>query len=136
MNHLEYPFEESIRVEIKNGKESFIIECELASSEIEIYQSLSYRRSKDFKKPMILLFNDHTKQHFSKHSFAFPVVQACVHYKSKLVKKLSFISKAKEDSGGYIQAFSEFSLALLLPYKSDLVKKIVTDKTRITIKRK
>ena len=134
MKHLQFPFAEKVTIELTNGKKKVLVDCELASSEIEIFQSLSYRTKKDFKKPLVLLFDNPTTQYLSRQSFNFPVIQINVSYSSNLVKKVSFVPKSNKENGQYIQSFSEFSIVLLLPVDSVLKKLIVENKTIISLK--
>jgi len=133
MKHLKFPFAETTTVVVKNRKKSFTVECELASSEIEIFQSLAYRKKKDFTKPLALVFSSPTVQYFSKQSFDFPLVQVNVDYHSNLVKKVLPIPRSSKVNGNYIQAFSVFSLVLLIPANSDLINQIVLDETVIKV---
>ena len=134
MKHLQFPFAENVTIEITNGRKKVLVECELASSEIEIFQSLSYRTKKDFKKPLVLLFDNPTTQYLSRQSFNFPVIQVNVSSSSNLVKKVSFVPKSNKENGQYIQSFAEFSIVLLLPVDSELKKQIVENKTIISLK--
>lgn len=133
MKHLNFPFAETVALVVKNGKAKLTVDCELASSEIEIYQSLAYRKKKDFTRPLALVFESPTVQYFSKQAFDFPLVQVNVDYQSNLVKKVLHIPKSGKVNGSYIQAYSEFSLVLLIPHGSELIKHIVLDQTTITL---
>lgn len=133
MKHLPFPFADNVIVEVKNGKTISKIECELASSEIEIYQSLAYRKRKDFTRPLALVFSSPTVQYFSKQSFDFPCVQVNVDYSTNLVKRILHIPKSGKVNGNYIQAYSEFSLVLLIPAGIALIQNIVLDQTIIRL---
>ena len=133
MKHLQYPFAENVTIEITNGKKKVLVNCELASSEIEIFQSLSYRTKKDFKEPLALMFGNPTTQYLSRQSFNFPVVQVNVNHENNLVKKISLVQKSNKENGQYIQSYAEFSLVLLLPLDSELNKIIVENKTLIQV---
>ena len=133
MKHLQYPFAENVTIEITNGKKKVLVNCELASSEIEIFQSLSYRTKKDFKEPLALMFDNPTTQYLSRQSFNFPVVQVNVNHENNLVKKISLVQKSNKENGQYIQSYAEFSLVLLLPLDSELNKIIVENKTLIQV---
>ena len=133
MKHLQFPFAENVTIEITNGNKKVLVDCELASSEIEIFQSLSYRTKKDFKEPLALLFDNPTTQYLSRHSFNFPVVQVNVNHENNLVKKISLVQKSNKENGQYIQSYAEFSLVLLLPFDSELKKIIVENKTLIQV---
>ena len=133
MKHLQFPFAENVTIEITNGNKKVLVDCELASSEIEIFQSLSYRTKKDFKEPLALLFDNPTTQYLSRQSFNFPVVQVNVNHENNLVKKISLVQKSNKENGQYIQSYAEFSLVLLLPLDSELNKIIVENKTLIQV---
>lgn len=133
MKHLKFPFAENVTIEISNGKKKVLVDCELASSEIEIFQSLSYRTKKDFKNPLVLLFDNPTTQYLSRQSFNFSVTQVNVNHGNNLVKKVSLIPKSNKENGQYIQSYAEFSLVLLLPFENELKKLIVENKTIINV---
>jgi uncharacterized membrane protein (UPF0127 family) len=132
MKHLQFPFAENVSIEITNGRKKVLVECELASSEIEIFQSLSYRTKKDFKKPLVLLFYKPTIQYLSRQSFNFPVIQVNVNHGNNVVKKVSLVPKSNKENGQYIQSYAEFSLVLFLPFDSELKKIVVENKTIIS----
>ena len=134
MKHLQFPFAENVTIEISNGKKNVLVECELASSEIEIFQSLSYRTKKGFKKPLVLLFDNPTTQYLSRQSFNFPVIQVNVNHGNNLVKKVSLVPKSNKVNGQYIQSYAEFSLVLLLPFDTEFKKLLVENKTMISLK--
>jgi hypothetical protein len=133
MKHLQFPFAENVTIEITNGNKKVLVDCELASSEIEIFQSLSYRTKKDFKEPLALLFDNPTTQYLSRQSFNFPVVQVNVNHENNLVKKISLVQTSNKENGQYIQSYAEFSLVLLLQFDSELKKIIVENKTLIQV---
>ena len=133
MKHLQFPFAENITIKITKSKKKILIDCELASSEIEIFQSLSYRTKKDFKKPLVLLFDNPTTQYLSRQSFNFPVIQVNVNYDNNLVKKVSLVPKSNKENGQYIQSYAEFSIVLLLPFETELKKLIEENKTFIHV---
>jgi uncharacterized membrane protein (UPF0127 family) len=135
MKHLQFPFAEKVTIEITNDKKKVLVDCELASSEIEIFQSLSYRTKKDFKNPLVLLFDNPTTQYLSRQSFNFPVIQVNVSFSSNLVKKVSFVPKSNKENGQYIQSYAEFSLVVLLPKDFHLVNQIKENKTTLKISR-
>ncbi|MBU3715216.1 MAG: hypothetical protein FGM46_09780, partial [Ferruginibacter sp.] len=73
MQHLNYPFDQTVTLNITTGGKKILLEAELASSEMEIYQSLNYRQPDEFTRPLVLRFQNPNIQYFSKQSFAFPV---------------------------------------------------------------
>jgi hypothetical protein len=63
MKHLQFPFAENVSIEITNGRKKVLVECELSSSEIEIFQSLwgfspktFLKARSDFASMMFILF--------------------------------------------------------------------------------
>ena len=132
MKYLTTPFEQFIQLEIKNGLRKFTIDCELASSEIENFQSASFRKQNQFRKPLVLKFSNPLVQAFSIQQFQFDVVQVCVGFEDSVVTKVSFVTAYKE-KGTFIQCFSGFSLVLFLKPKHSALKKINVEKTKILI---
>jgi uncharacterized membrane protein (UPF0127 family) len=130
MKYLKFPFADTISINLNNGKRNTIVECELASSEIEIYQSLSYRKLKDFTKPLVLIFENPSIQYFSMQNFAFPLIQVNVDSDTQLVKKISLTTK-KANNAKFIQAYSSFSMTIFFPVNSVLLNQIIIDKTKI-----
>ena len=63
--HLAFPFTGSAQLTIKRKKRVKKIEVELATSEIEIFQSACYRSAKDLQKPLVLVFSNPTIQSFT-----------------------------------------------------------------------
>lgn len=131
MQHLSYPFNQIAKLRITNGNTKIILEAELAYSEIEIYQSLNYRKPDEFTRPMVLRFQNPNIQYFSKQSFAFPVVQVCVDWKTGLVKRVASITQPTNSEGNFIQCYSEFLLVLFLPPNAPVLKQIKTGSTII-----
>lgn len=133
MKNLQFPFVENVSIKITNGKKKVLVDCELASSEIEIFQSLSYRTKKDFKKALVLRFDNPTTQYLSRQSFNFPVIQVNVNHGNNLVKKISLVPRSNKENGQYIQSYAEFSIVLLLPLDTELKKLLVENKTFIQV---
>ena len=131
MQHLSYPFDQTAKLKITNGSKKFLLEAELASSEIEIYQSLNYRLPDEFIQPLVLRFQNPDIQYFSRQSFAFPVVQVCAERKTGLVKRVAPIAAQVNTGGNFIQCYSEFLLVLFLPPNAPVLKQIKTGVTTI-----
>ena len=131
MQHLSYPFDQTAKLKITNGSKKFLLEAELASSEIEIYQSLNYRQPDEFIQPLVLRFHNPDIQYFSRQSFAFPVVQVCAEKKTGLVKRVAPIAAQANTGGNFIQCYSEFLLVLFLPPNAPVLKQIKTGSTTI-----
>ena len=131
MQHLSYPFDQTAKLKITNGSKKILLEAELASSAIEIYQSLNYRQPDEFIQPLALRFQDPNIQYFSRQSFAFPVVQVCCEKKTGLVKRVAPIAAQANTDGNFIQCYSEFLLVLFLHLNAPVLKHIKTGITLI-----
>jgi hypothetical protein len=131
LQHLSYPFDQIAKLKITNGSKKILLEAELASSEIEIYQSLNYRQPEEFIQPLVLRFQNPDIQYFSQQSFAFPVVQVCAERKTGLVKRVAPIAVQANTGGNFIQCYSEFLLVLFLPPTAPILKQIKTGATTI-----
>lgn len=131
MQHLRYPFNQIAKLTITTGNKKILLEAELASLEIEIYQSLNYRQPDEFTRPLVLRFQNPNIQYFSKQSFAFPVVQVCCEKKTGLVKRVAPITQPTNSEGNFIQCYSEFLLVLFLPPNAPVLKQIKSGSTII-----
>ncbi len=114
MKHLAIPFQDSIELTFDNRTRKKSLVCELASTEIEIFQSLCYRNAKDFKTPLVLLFKNPLIQSLSMIGYKFDVEQIFVNIETGVVNKIYTIYKSKQ-SGLFIQGYSEFSMVILAP---------------------
>lgn len=132
-HYLSFPFTESITLIIKTGSLAVKLQTELASTDIEIYQSLNYRTIKHFKRPLTLLFNKPLIQTFTKLNYAFTTELLAIDYQTNKVKKIQTIHPKKEQ-GDFIQGFSEYALVVLAPKGFCKKNKIEEGKTIINIK--
>jgi uncharacterized membrane protein (UPF0127 family) len=130
MNYLPFPFPNTIEIKITTGTRKKTIVAELASSEIEIFQSLTNRKKID--KPLVLYFKNPLIQSFSNQLIKFKVEQICVDYKTNIVKKYNIIYPSIS-KGEFIQSYSEFSLVILSPNGYFSKGLIVENKTEIII---
>lgn len=113
MNNLKFPFEAKCSISISNGKKLQRVECELATSAIEIFQSLSFREPSDFTIPLVLKFKDVNVQSFVLSKYNFLVEQIPV---DKDFKVAGFsIVPTGVSNGDYIQAFSSFLFIIQAP---------------------
>ena len=133
MKYLPFPFEQSTSLVIKTAKSINILTAELASSDVEIFQSLNYRAAKDFKSPLVLQFSNPLIQSLSLQQFKFDAEQILIEEGSNVVRGVQLIKKAKA-SGKYVQAYAGFSLAILAPVGFAKKFGIELNKTIITIK--
>ena len=81
--HLSFPFAKNAEITIKRKKRITKIEAELATSEIEIFQSACYRTSKDLQKPLVLFFENSTIQSFTLQNYQTPIEQILVEVDTK-----------------------------------------------------
>jgi uncharacterized membrane protein (UPF0127 family) len=133
MNKLNTPFPNETTIIIRYTKKTTKIRTELASSDIEIYQALNYRKKKEFTKPLTLKFNNPLLQSFVKFNFLFPVELIAIDYKTHQVKKIQII-EVKKHTGDFIQGFSEYSIAILAPRGFSSKYKIEENSTMINLK--
>jgi uncharacterized membrane protein (UPF0127 family) len=130
--HLPFPFSKKATIQLTTGKKTQIIECELASSVIEIFQSLCFRKKNQFKQPLLLKFENPLQQNFSRQTFSFDVIQVCFDYESGLAKKIAPIRKSS-GKAAFVQSFAEFSYVLLLPANAQLARSIFANQTKFSI---
>lgn len=130
--HLPFPFSKKATIQLTTGKKTQIIECELASSVIEIFQSLCFRKKNQFKQPLLLKFDNPLQQTFSRQTFSFDVIQACFDYETGLAKKIAPIRKSS-GKAAFVQSFAEFSYVLLLPADAQLGRSIAVNQSKISI---
>ena len=130
MRHIRFPFADSIDLSIVKGGKTTTINCELASTDVEIFQSLNYRKKSIFKRPLVLQFASPTLQTYSLQNFDFAVEQICVHHETNLVKKIVVINPHKR-TGTFLQGFTEFSLVILAPVGFAREYRIKEDNTLI-----
>lgn len=130
MNILKFPFERTIELQIVN-KSKHIVSCELGSSKVEIFQSLCYRKEKDFNKPLVLLFENPLIQSLSMIDYSFNVEQIFVNIETGLVNKINTIYK--KNSNLLIQGYSEFSMVILAPTGFCNIFKLTPNKTKIKL---
>jgi hypothetical protein len=133
MKYLPFPFEQSTLLVIKTAKSINILTAELASSDVEIFQSLNYRAAKDFKSPLVLQFSNPLIQSLSLQQFKFDAEQILIEEASNVVRGVQLIKKSKSN-GKYVQAYAGFSLAILAPVGFSKKFGIELNKTIITIK--
>jgi hypothetical protein len=137
MKILNFPFSQSAQISIYNDSKLDQIECELAASDVEIFQSLSYRKEKYFKKPLALKFSNPLAKSFSKQFFDFPVEQIVVDYKNHTVKSIATIFpsdiKSNINTIDNLISYSACSLVILAPRGLTKSKNIQVAKTKISM---
>jgi uncharacterized membrane protein (UPF0127 family) len=137
MKILNFPFSQSAQINISNDSKLYQIECELAASDVEIFQSLNYRKEKYFKKPLALKFSNPLAKSFSKQFFDFPVEQIVVDYKNNTVKSIATIYpsiiKSNKNTNDNLISYSACSLVILAPRGLTKSKNIQVAKTKISM---
>jgi uncharacterized membrane protein (UPF0127 family) len=135
MKILNFPFSKSAQISIYNDASFNQLECELAVSDIEIFQSLNYRKQKHFNKPLALQFSNPLAKSFSRHSFEFPVEQITVDYKDNIVKSIATIypstTKNNLNTIDSFTSYSDCSLVILAPTGLAKSHQIQVAKTKI-----
>jgi uncharacterized membrane protein (UPF0127 family) len=94
MQILQFPFKQTATLNIANTLQTKHLDCELATTDIEIFQSLNFRTKEEFKKPLVLVFSNPNAQSFSRINFQFPVEQIAVDSDSHVVKEITTIYPA------------------------------------------
>ena len=113
MKYLKFPFNDRYTIAIANDKKTVEITCELASSAIEIFQSLTFRKETDFIIPLILKFSNPNVQSFALSNYDFAVEHICVD-ETNLVDKI-YVQPSSKSKAQFIQAYSSFSFIILAP---------------------
>lgn len=131
MNFLSYPFPNDSKIIISSGSKQKTYNCESAASKVEVFQSLCYRKAKDFNKPLVLIFDDPHSQNLSMIDYKFDVEQIFVNYYTGTVNKINVLYSNKK-SNLFIQGYSEFSMVILAPKGFVKSQKIKLFETKIT----
>jgi uncharacterized membrane protein (UPF0127 family) len=131
MNFLSYPFPSTSEIIITRGSKQKVYLCESASSKVEIFQSLCYRKSKEFNRPLVLVFDNPHSQNLSMIDYKFDVDQIFVNFDTGLVNKINTLYSNKTSSL-FIQGYSEFSMVILAPIGFVESQKIKLYETKIT----
>jgi uncharacterized membrane protein (UPF0127 family) len=136
MKSLQFPFNKSIALSIINDSIVNQLECELANTDLEIFQSLNYRKEKYFKKPLALKFSNPLAKSFTKQSFEFPVEQITVDYKNNVVKSIATIypnTHKLNITNQNLTSYTDYSLVILAPKGLAKSINIQVAKTKIRI---
>ena len=131
--HLSFPFAKNAEITIKRKKRITKIEAELATSEIEIFQSACYRTSKDLQKPLVLFFENSTIQSFTLQNYQTPIEQILVEVDTNNVVGVFWL-KPQQVAGNHIQGFTGLQCVILANPGFAEKNKISLDDTTITIK--
>ncbi|MBM3454045.1 MAG: hypothetical protein FJX80_02735 [Bacteroidetes bacterium] len=130
--HLAFPFVGKAQLTIKHKTRVKKIEVEIATSEIEIFQSACYRSSKDLDKPLVLVFDNPTIQSFTLQNYITPVEQILVESDSYQVVGIFWL-KSQQVAGSHIQGFTGLSFVILANPGFAEANRISLDDTTITI---
>jgi len=130
--HLAFPFVGTAQLTIKRKTRVKKIEVEIATSEIEIFQSACYRTSKDLDKPLVLVFDNPTIQSFTLQNYITPVEQILVESDSDQVVGIFWL-KPQQVEGNHIQGFTGLSFVILANPGFAEANRISLDDTTITI---
>ena len=130
--HLAFPFVGTAQLTIKRKKRVKKIEVELATSEIEIFQSACYRSAKDLQKPLVLVFDNPTIQSFTLQNYITPVEQILIESDSNQVVGVFWL-KPQQVAGSHIQGFTGLGFVILAKPGFAEANRISLDDTTITI---
>ena len=113
MKHLSFPFINTCDLQLKTKVAEKVITCELAESVIEIFQSLNFRKAKDFTIPLVLKIENPNIQSFVLTNYFFPVEHICIDENDIVDKTYTqFVAKT---TAPFVQSFSGFKLIVLAP---------------------
>jgi len=134
MQILQFPFKQTAKLNIANSFQTQQLDCELATTDLEIFQSLNFRTKEEFKKPLVLVFSNPNAQSFSRINFQFPVEQITVDATSHVVKEITTIYPAhNKETSMSLKAYSNYGIVILAPKGSSKQHNITLDKTRIAV---
>jgi uncharacterized membrane protein (UPF0127 family) len=134
MQILQFPFKQTATLNIANSLQTKHLDCELATTDLEIFQSLNFRTKEEFKKPLVLVFSNPNAQTFSRINFQFPVEQIAVDSDSHVVKEITTIYPAHhKETSMSLKAYSNYGIVILAPKGSSKQHNITLDKTRIAV---
>ena len=129
MKHLSFPFINTCDLQLKTKVAEKVITCELAESVIEIFQSLNFRKAKDFTIPLVLKIENANIQSFVLTNYLFPVEHICVNEINMVDKTYTqFVSKT---TAPFVQSFSGFKFIILAPV--GFIKKYIIKEKQTTI---
>ena len=113
MKHLSFPFVNTCDLQLKTKVAEKVITCELAESVIEIFQSVNFRKAKDFTNPLVLKIENPNIQSFVLTNYFFPVEHICIDENDIVDKTYTqFVAKT---TAPFVQSFSGFKLIVLAP---------------------
>ena len=113
MKHLSFPFNNTCELLLRTKDAEKVITCELAESVIEIFQSLNFRKAKDFTIPLVLKIENANIQSFVLTNYFFTVEHICVDENNIVDKTYTqFVSNA---TAPFVQSFSVFKFIILAP---------------------
>ena len=110
--HLPFPFKDKCYITIDNSKSSYI-ECELAESVIEVFQSLNFRKEQEFTVPLFIIFENPNVQSYVLCNYDFAVEHICVNIEGNVAK--SYLQPASTSKASFIHAYSSYRFIILAP---------------------
>lgn len=134
MQILPFPFKNTVQLHLANDNQTKVLNCELAATDLEIFQCLNFRKLEHFNKPLALRFDNPKAQSFSKINFEFPVEQIAVDAISQKVKELTTIYPAKNKNKlPNLKSYANFGLVILAPKGYIRNHNIKLEKTKIAV---
>ena len=131
MKHLSFPFINTCDLQLKTKVAEKVITCELAESVIEIFQSLNFRKTKDFTIPLVIKIENPNIQSFVLTNYFFPVEHVCIDEHNIVDKTYTqFVSKT---TAPFVQSFSAFKFIILAPVGFVKKYKIKEKETTISL---
>lgn len=115
MKKVPFPFANTCYFMFEQGQQKLApVKAEEAVTADEVYQALNYRSAASFHQPLVLHFEETSRQTPVWFGFSFDV-EVIVVDTNGLVKKTFEMPKMKEGSGIFIQLFGDCSFAILVP---------------------
>lgn len=132
---LSFPFQDSCTITITHSDGSVAeADCEKASSTIEIFQALNYRKENDFCRPMVLEFDNPNRQSYVWMNAAFERECVCVDVDNKVVAM--YLQRASTGEAPFVQGFSSYKFVILAPVGFCSTYRITNESVTISIKNK
>ena len=131
MKHLSFPFINTCELQLKTKVAEKVITCELAEAVIEIFQSLNFRKAKDFTIPLVLKIENANIQSFVLTNYFFPVEHICID-ENNIVDK-TYTQFVSNTTAPFVQSFSGFKFVILAPVGFIKKYKIKEKETTISL---
>jgi hypothetical protein len=116
MQQLPFPYQQTCFFRLQQGHTSMaLVEAEEAVTPAEVYQALNYRSRLHFSRPLILHFDDPSVNTPVWFNFTFDV-EVIVVGLDGLVSKTYPVPRSREEAALFVQFFSDYAYAVLVPY--------------------